>query len=280
VTLLGQGVGLADPQRSFPTATMLGFCLGFVPLRGQGLCQPAALSPEQGAQRLPGARQALLLLGLAVCVLGLWLRAAPLQQPVSKRRQVFRAELGASAGSTGEFGLLTLLSHRYRLTCSDHPCPGQGVWVRRKGGGCGMNTSGGWAASRLAKLDFALWCGSAGRRQRAQGTDVLPGRLCPARPSLWSASRSGAVATGTGNSSLLPDLQPRCLQPWLPWLARERFSDATTSFAARGIYDVSCRGTLGLGFYFPPLVKLCKSPVNLKELFGNKNSSHCTTSSP
>jgi len=25
VTLLGQGVGLGDPQRSFPTPTMLGF---------------------------------------------------------------------------------------------------------------------------------------------------------------------------------------------------------------------------------------------------------------
>jgi len=26
VTLLGQGVGLGDPQRSLPTPTMLGFC--------------------------------------------------------------------------------------------------------------------------------------------------------------------------------------------------------------------------------------------------------------
>lgn len=29
-------------------------------------------------------------------------------------------------------------------------------------------------------------------------------------------------------------------------------------------------------FFFPPL-KLCKSPVNLEEFFGNKNSLHWTT---
>jgi len=27
VTLLGQGAGLGDPQRSLPTPTMLGFCV-------------------------------------------------------------------------------------------------------------------------------------------------------------------------------------------------------------------------------------------------------------
>jgi len=35
VTLLGQGVGLGDPQRSLPTPTMLGFCDFFCGQHGE-----------------------------------------------------------------------------------------------------------------------------------------------------------------------------------------------------------------------------------------------------
>jgi len=44
VTLLGQGVGLGDPQRSLPTPTMLGFCDSVTPEHWE-----RALALERGA---------------------------------------------------------------------------------------------------------------------------------------------------------------------------------------------------------------------------------------
>ena len=44
VTLLGQGVGLGDPQRSLPTPTMLGFCdSGFQPFPSSEVLLPTDL---------------------------------------------------------------------------------------------------------------------------------------------------------------------------------------------------------------------------------------------
>jgi len=51
VTLLGQGVGLGDPQRSLPTLTMLGFCDSDSVYPGAGVpgcCGWAGASREDG----------------------------------------------------------------------------------------------------------------------------------------------------------------------------------------------------------------------------------------
>jgi len=47
VTLLGQGVGLGDPQRSLPTPTMLGLC------GTQSTMFQFALQPAPGCKSIP-----------------------------------------------------------------------------------------------------------------------------------------------------------------------------------------------------------------------------------
>lgn len=168
----------------------------------------------------------------------------------------FKGTAGTYAGSTGELGFLALLTCRQLFSLTTHVQTKLYGWEVEEP--CYLATSfwtEGWATSQLAELDFVmrLWqaglgAGAAGTGHRHAAWWALP---CP-----WSAIRSGAAGTGTGNSDLLWELQ-LCLQPWL---AQEQLFDVQAASLLREFMMLWRRS---VSFSSPPL-KLCKSPVNLE----------------
>jgi len=95
VTLLGQGVGLGDPQRSLPTPTMLGFCDSVI-CAWRALCssRPPGQTLGRDAPAQAGPARARCGAGAAPCCL--WPRL--LRYPVCRRGRV---SSGAARGGRG-----------------------------------------------------------------------------------------------------------------------------------------------------------------------------------
>lgn len=130
------------------------------------------------------------------------------------RRHILRAELALLLAAQENLGSLLcspvgsfLPTLTICVQAKLYGCRGKGspvALIHPFGSKVGQHLSW-WSWTLLCSVALA---DRARRSEQAQGTDVLPCGLCPARPSRWSVICSGAMAPGTGNGSLLWDLQP------------------------------------------------------------------------
>lgn len=195
------------------------------------------------------------------------------------RRRILRAELALLLAAQENLG---------SLLCSPVGSflPALTIHVQAKLYGCGGKGSlvalihpfGSKVGQRLSWWRWTLLCGMAltgraqgGASRRRTPTCCLVGPALLARADglrsalvLWPQALETAICSGISSLALYPAL--------VALACSGAAFRCATSFAAERIYDVMET----LSFSSPPL-KLCKSPVNLKELFGNKNSLHWTT---
>ena len=220
VTLLGQGVGLGDPQRALPTPAMLGFCdTGWgslallLPTRGvpgrRGGCREPWPHPRGAPTSLPAHRDQIPS-QTAAAVPSMHLHPHVPTIYVSIHIYVWEQPLFCSEKGhfNGCFCFAQLL--RRQRTAGARPVPG--LWPEQsQPPGRGGDPSGTNPGARRGSLRHESWLAaapSAGERERLRLLSLLveprgsvwdPGSFCPRQ-------RCGAAPQGWGAADVFLDL--------------------------------------------------------------------------